>query len=224
MTQLTEPLHHAYGIAGDATELIPEILSALRRGIKFEPRGNPDFREERHEVMGIGEVRTLRDAAERIAVTGGKKVFVVSVRGATREAQNALLKIFEEPPPETHFFFVVPSFEILLPTLRSRLCEIQYLTEGRLKDFSRAERFLKGKVPARLRIVQEFLKQREETQENGGILTFLDELEYALAARERERNANALAEILVAKKYSRDRAPSFKLLLEHLALVLPEVE
>ena len=28
-------------------------------------------------------------------------------------------------------------------------------------------------------------------------------------------------ELLEVKKYSRDRAPSFKLLLEHLALVLP---
>jgi len=34
----------------------------------------------------------------------------------------------------------------------------------------------------------------------------------------------ALGEILEAQKYSRDRAASWKLILEHLALVLPQMK
>jgi hypothetical protein len=67
-------------------------------------------------------------------------------------------------------------------------------------------------------------KEKEDSTkiltEKGKIFGFLDALERKLA-KESVKNAKALLELLEVKKYSRDKAPSFKLLLEHLALVLP---
>lgn len=37
-----------------------------------------------------------------------------------KQAANSLLKILEEPPAATHFFFIVPHPKAVLPTLRSR--------------------------------------------------------------------------------------------------------
>ena len=52
----------------------------------------------------------------------GKKIFIIETGFFTREAQNSLLKVFEEEPTEgTHFFVFTPSAETLLPTLRSRM-------------------------------------------------------------------------------------------------------
>lgn len=226
MIQLIAPLHHAYGVPGSAGTLTPQILKALEKSVGFVAKGNPDFRAERHEVLGIDEARALKEAAERTAVTGGKKVFIVSAHRITREAQNALLKILEEPPSETHFFLIVPSCEMFLPTLRSRLLILR-ASDSRNQNQMLAERvtrFLQDAVPARLKTVQVLLKQREETESSGEITAFFDELEYALAAQERKQSTPALSELLRAKAYSRDRAPSFKLLLEHLALVLPKVK
>ena len=55
---------------------------------------------------------------------GGGKAIIVSVKRLFHEAQNALLKLFEEPPEGTLLILVVPSSGILLSTLRSRLREL----------------------------------------------------------------------------------------------------
>lgn len=222
--------HHAYAVAGEGGEVIPQLLSALKKAAHFEPRGNPDFRSESFDMFGIDEARALKEAAERKGVSGGKKVFIISARGITKEAQNALLKIFEEPPEGTHFFLVVPAFETLLPTLRSRLFVLQAKERSR-EESSRAALFLHATIPARLKTVQAFLKGAEEDDGKRDLISFLDELERTTADTRKlktqmyadEERAYALSEILKVKKYCRDRAPSFKLLLEHLALVLPQL-
>ncbi len=231
---LGELTHHAYGLAGSSAEA---VLTALER-MGYQTRGNPDVRLERYNVLGIDEAHALKDAAQRTAVTEGKKVFIVSAQSITREAQNALLKIVEEPPKETHFFLIVPSLALLLPTLRSRL---QALSVGasdmhreREAAFAAARSFLGGSAPARQKAVQAMLQEleREKEQKEDAsepllakerIMAFLDALE-CIGAGAVGKNAFALSEILTVKQYSRDRAPSFKLLLEHLALVLPKAK
>lgn len=236
MIRLTEPLHHAYGVSPNGAGAVPEILSALERAAGFVATGNPDFREERFEVMGIDEARVLKEAAGRTAMTGGKKIFIVSVRGITKQAQNALLKILEEPPSETHFFLIVPSPELLLPTLRSRLSMLR-ASDSRsenqmLAELPSAEEFLAKSPSARIAVVQAMLKALEKEKddkedsteplvEKERIMQFLSALERTLAGNVRQ-NATALSELLEVKTYARDRAPSLKLLLEHVALSLPK--
>jgi len=50
---------------------------------------------------------------------------LISADFITEEAQNALLKVFEEPTAGTHFFVVSPQ-DILLSTLRSRVQTIYF--------------------------------------------------------------------------------------------------
>lgn len=59
---------------------------------------------------GIDEIRNLKDSA-RVAATGGKhKVFIVDeCHMLTKEANNALLKLLEEPP--SHVIFVLATTE-----------------------------------------------------------------------------------------------------------------
>ncbi len=229
MLKLAQPLHHAYGIAGEAEGIVPKLLSALKKSTGFNAQGNPDFRSESFEVMGIDEARALKESAERKAVTGGKKVFIVSARGITKEAQNALLKVFEEPPVDTHFFLIVPSMEILLPTLRSRLFALSTPKVKGTEASFQAETFLHASTPARLKTIQGLLKSADEEVGKRTLVAFLDEIERTVAdtrglktqIHADTQRAQALSDILEVKKYSRDRAPSFKLLLEHLALVVP---
>lgn len=238
MIQLTQPLHHAYGISPHGAAAVPEILSALEQVAGFVARGNPDFRLEHYETLGIDEARALKESSERSAVTGGKKVFVVSANGITHHAQNALLKIFEEPPPATHFFLIVPSLELLLPTLRSRL-SILRASDSRCENQMHAElpsaqEFLAKPPSTRIVLVQAMLKALEKEKEvkkdsteplleKERIMQFLSALERTLVS-DAQHNAGALSELLEVKKYARDRAPSLKLLLEHLALVLPQMK
>ncbi len=49
------------------------------------------------------------------------KHIIICAKQLRTEAQNALLKILEEPPRNILFIIIVPSISVLLPTIRSRL-------------------------------------------------------------------------------------------------------
>ncbi|WP_456452063.1 DNA polymerase III subunit delta' [Hydrogenimonas sp.] len=67
-------------------------------------------------------VEHAKEAVERAVLTSDReKVVVLSANFFTPIAQNKLLKILEEPPPNTHFLLLTPSKSGLLPTIRSRL-------------------------------------------------------------------------------------------------------
>lgn len=54
-----------------------------------------------------------------------EKIIIIMARAFRNEAQNFLLKLFEEPPKNIKFLLVAPSKNLLLPTVRSRfICEI----------------------------------------------------------------------------------------------------
>jgi DNA polymerase-3 subunit delta' len=57
---------------------------------------------------------------------GGKRVFILGDVEFTREAANALLKFFEEPPGDVLLLLTTSSASRLLPTVRSRLVEVTF--------------------------------------------------------------------------------------------------
>jgi hypothetical protein len=143
----------------------------------------------------------------------------------TVEAQNALLKIFEEPTAGTHFFILTPSVEIFLPTLRSRLVVIKQLTDldgtspsDMLDRRKLAEKFLAASKTARLALVANIIEEKEK----GRAIDFLDELIRALRLKTSpETNQALLAELLHCRDYLSDRSVSLKLILENVALITP---
>jgi hypothetical protein len=216
-------VHHAYVLSGGA-DAVSALLSELSR-LGYETAGNPDIRVEYYDTLGIDETRALKEAAGRTSVTGGKKIFVTAARSMTREAQNALLKLFEEPPKETHFFLFLSTLATLLPTLRSRLEVLsQESFAVRTEGVHAAREFLQDTRPVRLKSIQALLGKVEKGERGKESLSdFLNALERA-AAKGEVNSPQALGEILEAQKYSRDRAASWKLILEHLALVLPQMK
>lgn len=216
--------HHAYCLVGPNEEIIPNLLKRLDE-LGVQTRGHPDVFVCVYDVFGIDDARFIKEAQGRRVVSGGKKVFLMSVFSMTREAQNALLKVFEEPSPATHFFIVAPTAEILLPTLRSRL---HFVDNGpprfRSAQPNKSAAFIALPVAARLKKVHALLTKMEKGEiARSEVLAFLDGLEIALAGGKFQASmrAEALKNLLLCKKYGRDRAPSFKLILEHLALTLP---
>jgi len=91
----------------------------------------------------IDQVRRLHQRAMLRAVRGRYKVFLVeAVDTATPAAQNALLKVLEDPPGDTVFILIAHNEAPLLPTVVSRCVTVRF---GRLpKDVAAAilrERF-----------------------------------------------------------------------------------
>jgi DNA polymerase-3 subunit delta' len=76
-----------------------------------------------------GEDVTARDLIRQLslhAYAGGKRVFVLGDVDFTREAANALLKFFEEPPAGVVLLLTTATIGRVLPTIRSRLVEVVF--------------------------------------------------------------------------------------------------
>lgn len=81
---------------------------------------HPDI-DEYLDPLRIEPVRAIAAAAGRPPVLGARRVVLLGgLDGATREAQNALLRLVEEPPDTLAFVGEASGPGVLLPTLRSR--------------------------------------------------------------------------------------------------------
>lgn len=205
-------LHHAYLITGSHEEIRPVIFDFIEKKLKHPVQGNPDFWHERYDTLTIDDARALRDTQANKALTAGKKIFVIELHFITQEAQNALLKVFEEPTPHTHFFIIAPSRELFLPTLRSRVQIISHQEkEGRKDSF--VSDFIKAPLPERLKMLEEMIEEKDKVK----AIAFVDGV--IKQAHKNKMDSKVLEELLKVRSYLNDRSPSVKLLLEHTAFL-----
>ena len=214
--ELSNNLYHAYFIEGEKTAVLPELYKFFEKQLGFATRGNPDFWSGEYDALGIDEGRWLKESQLKKAC-GERKVFVISVNSITREAQNSLLKVFEEPTPNTHFFIISNSAEFLLPTLKSRLIILSRQKQD--ADESVFENFLSKKFNDRIK----FLAGIIEDKSKSGAISFLNSLEFALKSKLEinKNNSHIFEEIIKCRNYLGDRSPSVKLILEHISLLVP---
>ncbi|TAL49114.1 hypothetical protein EPN83_02420 [Patescibacteria group bacterium] len=189
----------------------------MQKEIGITVRGNPDLWVSEHETFGIDDGRILKEIQYLKPAAGERKFFVISFDFITSEAQNALLKVFEEPVGKTHFFLIIPTEEILLPTLRSRLSVID-MREAR--EFEDLGKFLTSSPAERLSYIQRIIEEKDKTR----AIAFLGSLERYLHKDANTKllveYAGVFEEIIRARSYLRDRSPSVKMLLDHIALIV----
>jgi DNA polymerase-3 subunit delta' len=198
--------HHATlirGEQGSALALLEEVL-----GVAFSHAPHPDVLFTRREQLSIDDVRELGRVATQRPIEHSMCTFVVAAEGIGSEAQNALLKLTEDPPRHARFVFILPLSAPILPTLRSRVVEhhIRTEVENRKDDFSA--------LPLRdaLRAIAQVTKEKD----NAGMEDMLQSLEqYAHCEIEKRSSHNAL---LTARQYIETRGASPKMLLEHALL------
>ncbi|MBW2494001.1 MAG: hypothetical protein JRE43_04555 [Deltaproteobacteria bacterium] len=75
----------------------------------------------------IGQVRALQNALHLRSTEGGRRAAVIAdAEHLNQEAQNALLRILEEPPPQTTLVLATTTATGLLPTVRSRCQRVRF--------------------------------------------------------------------------------------------------
>ena len=220
--------HHAYCVAGAGVWQVAEFAEKIREAFGIE-RGNPDVVALSVPSFGIDDAHEFRGWAENRAVRGGKKFFILGADNITREAQNALLKTFEEPTPHTHFFLLIKNANALIPTLRSRV-EVVSAEEAGISSpeggAEEAKEFLATSIEKRLALAEKIAKAlKDERMTRGEAVALISDM--VGAARGNGMFPRAYAEGLEhlarAEEYARDRSASLKIILEHLAVVLPKM-
>lgn len=218
-------LHHAHVVEGVHGEVAPVLVTLLEEHLNITKQGNSDFTVQYYESLGIDEARTLKESQTRASFVGARKIFIIGANTFTREAQNALLKTFEEPTEGTHFFIILPRAEILLPTLRSRVLIVSSgaTTINDTKEL--AEKFIDASLEGRFAIAKKMAEKKAgESVDRESFRRILDNIERILYARtvgkQNNATANIFREIFQAKTYLADRGSSPKMLLEHVAIAL----
>jgi DNA polymerase III delta prime subunit len=224
----TGKMHHAYGIFGDREKVRNELTVFLEKDLKFPITGNSDFWQGDFNVFKIADSRSLNEAHLNKPVEYDRKIFVVFANFITKDAQNSLLKIFEEPRADTTFFLVLPEATDLLSTFKSRLI-ISQLSEKKADLLESAEEFLKAKIGKRLEIISKITKDiKDEKKTKSDAITFIKNIEKVIKENRRSNKSKggqdksllAVEDIEKAISYAGDESPSIKVILEHLALVL----
>jgi len=200
-------LHHAYLLLGDTVGALDRLALTLR-DINFVREGNPDYFSYDFEVFGIDDARRITELAER-SPFGERKVFFISSSRITREAQNALLKILEEPVSNTHFFLSVREEEMIIPTLISRM-EIIRVLKSHEGDQKEAKKFINHSLRERLDFAQKFSDGEINLPE------FLDDLLLELRSKSEKAKVEKVFEI---SKYAGETS-SPRLILEYCALIV----
>lgn len=236
--------HHAYLLCGDTDECQKAAIEAARAILSpsstsksdFDERAHPDFSRGKFELFGIEDSRDLKNWAASRSFYGNGKVFVAEIFAFNSESSNALLKILEEPNEGVHFFIIASSAEVVMPTLRSRLTVIELghrMSKSGLDigcpsgDLELAEKFLKDSPNKRLEIAKKMADEKKaDKTDKAKIVEFLNGLEISLERKlrlaERKKAISAMEELQKSREFIFDRGSSAKMILEHLALVLPK--
>ena len=116
----------------------PQIDGTGKAGPLYRHIGDhPDLlwvdRGEGGTRVRIGQVRAIQSALRLGSHEGGRRVVVIAdAEWLNQEAQNALLRLLEEPPDRTTLVLVAASAAALLATIRSRCQRVRFAAEPRL--------------------------------------------------------------------------------------------
>jgi hypothetical protein len=198
-------MHHANLLIGKQNWAFAQIPESERTQ-------GTDVLVTHYERMSIADVRTLIHEAGLRPVTRPYRTFILICDSLLHEAQNALLKLFEEPNAHTIFYLILLREDILLPTLRSRLHLLGIENDGATqKSF---DAFMNLGYADRLKCIEEKLSAED--------VSWLSEFLHGFEVyAEKNRNAELIKEALLLTSYVYTTGASKKMLLEHVALTLP---
>lgn len=159
-----------------------------------------------------------------------ERVGIISFHTAGIPAQNAMLKILEEPPYRTRFILITNNKSNLIDTVLSRLQYHgieNYNQEVEQRVTKEAGLFLRTTPNERMRLNfvitllnktdEEDRKDRESVR--SFILSLVEEL-----PPDQETSSRYITEILQTASYAGDPSSSGKALLEYLSLLLPQTK
>ena len=215
-------LHHANILIGKV-EGKEAVFKILAEDLNFNVQANPDFLLMESETFGIDDSRYLKDWASGKPLLGEIKAALVITNAITSEAQNALLKVLEEPPIGTYIFINLQNLNNILPTFLSRVRVLNSDPEATLDPGKEASKFLHSDINERFSMVRSLAFKKEGKTILKNLIKDLEEVAYKnfpAKMNSKENMGKNMKAILTAKIFSTARGSSPKMLTEWLASVL----
>lgn len=209
--------HHANIIIsrGDCKSF---VFNILQKDLSFDIKANPDFLMIENESFGIDDARNLIKWALGKSLIGEIKVCFMITKSITHEAQNALLKILEEPTLGTYFFINLESEGGLLPTFLSRIVILDNNILNKKESDNYAHKFWNSNKKEKLSLIQTLSKKTDKT-EMKELIKDLEKICYENFVADTSK-AQIMKNVLTAKIFVTARGASPKMLLEWLSCVV----
>jgi DNA polymerase-3 subunit delta' len=208
------PAHHAVLVVAHNRA---ELQNHLWLQVAELSRANKLFEKT---VLDIDTAREIISWAQ--TPHGEKKIALVSFHTASHPAQNAILKILEEPPLDVRFILLTSNKEHLLDTVMSRVYSVTHDSEQNLEM---AHEFLETPPLKRMSIssIVDLLARTDEEgrKDRESVREFLLSLSTVLH-KKTTLPYSEIEEVIECASYSGDTSSSSKSLLEYLALRLPQ--
>ena len=143
---------HAYLLIGSGEEEINNEAQKLASNLKATLLPFP--------LEKIKDVRELSHFA-KLLLNSPQAIYIKGIERATQEAQNAFLKILEEPQKNLIYILTSRSLSKVLPTITSRCQIIKVTDKGPIPESEDLDIFYKMDQGDRLSFVDKFKKRGE---------------------------------------------------------------
>lgn len=210
------PLHHAVLIVSQNRNAFHQNLFNDLKSI------SPAHRFFNQTVLDIESARAIISWAN--TPYNEEKIALISFHTIGLEAQNALLKLLEEPRTGVRFILVTSNTASLIPTVLSRVLVIS--SDENNEELFDAENFLKTshtlrmKLPHTLKLLSQV--DEEERKDREAVKAFILAISTVLTKNNME--TKYIKETLQIASYAADPSASGKALLEYLSLLLPQTK
>ncbi len=185
-------MHHAFVVEGDVDVSLASVLDFTDKSFGM-PKGHADvvYIDRIQGNFGVDDVEDVVQINSRKPISGNRKIVILAISTISHQAQNALLKVLEEPRPGTIFFILTRTAGIFLPTILSRVqilrdtssAQDHGATDGTNKSVTTknlskeqikeqknisktlsATAFVEHDISSRLRQVKEILKMKDDEE------------------------------------------------------------
>ena len=198
------------------------------RSLEFAKEGSSKFDThilDAAENPGIGDVRNLQVNFSRRPFESKYQTFIIlEAQNLTLEAQNALLKILEEPAASVKILLTAPTSEGLLSTITSR-CQKLELTEKSEEVINEAlfKKFLNSDSYERYKMIDKLDIEAWEAAWRGVLLNLFTSGEGSQLKGAQGAKILNYVKLIAKMKSLRQRKASIKLIKSLLLLSIPPV-
>ncbi|MFA6608804.1 MAG: hypothetical protein WCT07_02750 [Candidatus Paceibacterota bacterium] len=211
------PNHHAVLLVHDERDSVGVALYNELSSL------SPAHRFFNQTVLDIETARAIISWAQ--TPYNDEKIAIISFHTATLPAQNAMLKILEEPRDGVRFILVTSNKINLIDTVLSRLNYVQdKKVESKLsslaEEFLQTPNSMRMKLPFTIELLSRIDEEGRKDRES--VRAFILSLVEVLSSNHVE--PRYVTETLQVASYASDPSASGKALIEYLSLLLPVVK
>lgn len=203
--------HHSYGIENSSLD--------TESFMKLFPQENFSYViHKKYDMLKIADAREIKSLQSE--KTDKPSIFILEFSFINREAQNALLKVLEEPASQTYFILLFPDRSALLPTLRSRLFFITTDNEELIgqNNFATPHEFESLSLQKRFELIKTKTDKKKDVPiSKSDVLKFIDGLEVYESSKD-NKNFQLLEVLFQSRTSLHANGASIKMVLDLIAL------